>query len=78
MTKRNKENCKNFLFFARMADDIADHKHLSQIKKNIIRFFDEAILKNKKSNNPILNEMILKFKEMPSGKNIQEICLKLL
>ena len=61
-----------------MADDIADHQNLSSNKKKkILLFFDNAISKNKKTNNQILNNMISKFKDLPSGKNIQEIFLKL-
>ncbi|MBD22834.1 MAG: hypothetical protein CL572_04140 [Alphaproteobacteria bacterium] len=77
MTKKIRSIVRIFYFFARMADDIADHKHLSSNqKKKILGSFDEAILKNKKSNNKILNDMILKFKEMPSGKNYSRNLLK--
>ena len=77
MTKKIRNIVRIFYFFARMADDIADHKNLSSNqKKKILSSFDEAILKNRKSNNKILNNMILKFKEMPSGKNYSRNLLK--
>ena len=71
MTKKIRSIVRVFYFFARMADDIADHQKLSSNqKKKILLFFDNAISKSKKTNNKILDKMIAKFKELPSGKKI--------
>ena len=57
-----------------MADDVADHKTLTKHQKiKILKSFDNAILKNKQSHNKVLQDMILEFKGLPSGKNIPEI-----
>ena len=60
-----------------MADDIADHQNLStNKKKEILLFFDHSIAKNKKTNNQIINNMISKFKDLPSGKKYSRNLLK--
>ena len=77
MTKEIRKIVRIFYFFARMADDIADHQTLRpNQKKKILFFFDNAIAKNEKTNNPILNEMIKRFKELPSGKKYSRNLLK--
>ena len=77
MTKEIRKIVRVFYFFARMADDIADHQTLRpNQKKRILFFFDKAIAKNEKTNNPILNEMIKRFKELPSGKKYSRNLLK--
>ena len=77
MTKKIRKIVRIFYFFARMADDIADHQTLSpNQKKRILFFFDKAIAKNEKTNNPILNEIIKRFKELPSGKKYSRNLLK--
>ena len=77
MTKKIRSIVRVFYFFARMADDIADHQTLSSNqKKNILLFFDNAISKSKKTNNKILDKMIAKFKELPSGKKYSRNLLK--
>ena len=77
MTKKIRSIIRAFYFFARMADDIADHQKLSSNqKKNILLFFDNAISKSKKTNNKILDKMIAKFKELPSGKKYSRNLLK--
>ena len=78
MKKKLEISMRKFYHFARMADDIADHQNLSSNQKmQILKYFDNTILKKKQTNNKILN-IILKFKEIPSGKNTLEIFLKLL
>lgn len=77
MTKEIRKIVRVFYFFARMADDIADHQTLRpNQKKRILFFFDKAIAKNEKTNNPILNNMIKRFKELPSGKKYSRNLLK--
>ena len=77
MTKKIRSIVRVFYFFARMADDIADHQKLSSNqKKKILFFFDNAISKSKKTNNKILDKMIAKFKELPSGKKYSRNLLK--
>ena len=77
MTKEIRTIVRIFYFFARMADDIADHQNLSMNqKKKILLFFDNAISKNKKTKNQILNKMISKFGDLPSGKRYSRNLLK--
>ncbi len=77
MTKKIRSIVRVFYFFARMADDIADHQKLSSNqKKKILLFFDNAISKSKKTNNKILDKMIAKFKELPSAKKYSRNLLK--
>ncbi|MEC8265222.1 MAG: squalene/phytoene synthase family protein [Pseudomonadota bacterium] len=77
MTKKIRSIVRVFYFFARMADDIADHQNLStNKKKEILLFFDHSIAKNKKTNNQIINNMISKFKDLPSGKKYSRNLLK--
>ncbi len=77
MTKKIRSIVRVFYFFARMADDIADHQNLSSNqKKEILLFFDNAISKSKKTNNQVLNKMISKFRELPSGKKYSRDLLK--
>ena len=77
MKKKIRSVVRVFYFFARMADDIADHQTLSSNqKKKILLFFDNAISKSKKTNNKVLDKMIAKFKELPSGKKYSRNLLK--
>ena len=77
MTKKIRSIVRVFYFFARMADDIADHQTLSSNqKKNILLFFDNAISKSKKTNNKVLDKMIARFKELSSGKKYSRNLLK--
>ena len=77
MKKKIRSVVRVFYFFARMADDIADHQKLSSNqKKKILLFFDNAISKSKKTNNKVLDKMIAKFKELPSGKKYSRNLLK--
>ena len=77
MTKKIRSIVRIFYFFARMAADIADHQKLSSNqKKNILLFFDNAISKSKKTNNKVLDKMIARFKELPSGKKYSRNLLK--
>ena len=77
MTKKIRSIVRVFYFFARMADDIADHQKLSSNqKKNILLFFDNAISKGKKTNNKVVDKMIARFKELPSGKKYSRNLLK--
>ena len=39
-------------------------------------FFDNAISKSKKTNNKVLDKMIARFKELPSGKKYSRNLLK--
>ena len=60
-----------------MADDVADHKTLTKHQKiKILKSFDNAILKNKQSHNKVLQDMILEFKGLPSGKKYSRNLLK--
>ena len=55
MTKKIRKIVRIFYFFARMADDVADHKTLTKHQKiKILKSFDNAILKNKQSHNKVL------------------------
>ena len=78
LMKKNIRNIvRKFYHFARMADDIADHQNLSSNQKmQILKYFDNTILKKKQTNNKILNDIILKFKEIPSGKKYSRNLLK--
>ena len=77
MTKKIRSIVRVFYFFARMAVDIADHQKLSSNqKKKILLFFDNAISKSKKTNNKVLDKMIARFKELPSGKKYSRNLLK--
>ena len=77
MTKKIRKIVRIFYFFARMADDVADHKTLPKHQKiKILKSFDDAILKNKQSHNKVLQDMILEFKGLPSGKKYSRNLLK--
>ena len=77
MTKKIRKIVRIFYFFARMADDVADHKTLTKHQKiKILKSFDNAILKNKQSHNKVLQDMILEFKGLPSGKKYSRNLLK--
>ena len=77
MKKKIRSVVRVFYFFARMADDIAAHQKLSSNqKKKILLFFENAISKSKKTNNKVLDKMIARFKELPSGKKYSRNLLK--
>ena len=77
MTKKIRKIVRIFYFFARMADDVADHKTLTKHQKiKILKSFDNAILKNKQSHNKVIQDMILEFKDLPSGKKYSRNLLK--
>ena len=77
MTKKIRRIVRIFYLFARMADDVADHETLPKHQKiKILKSFDDAILKNKQTHNKVLQDMILKFKDLPSGKKYSRNLLK--
>ena len=77
MTKKIRRIVRIFYLFARMADDLADHKTLPKHQKiKILKSFDDAILKNRQTHNKVLQDMILKFKDLPSGKKYSRNLLK--
>jgi len=77
MKKKIRRIVRIFYFFARMADDVADHKTLPKHQKiKILKSFDNAILKNKQIHNKVLQDMILEFKDLPSGKKYSRNLLK--
>ena len=77
MTKKIRKIVRIFYFFARMADDVADHQTLPKYKKiRILKSFDTAILKNKGIHNKILRDMVLQFKDLPTGKEYSRNLLK--
>jgi phytoene/squalene synthetase len=60
-----------------MADDIADNKSLSSIKKmKILKFFDKSIQHEKKSKIKVLDNLIDLFSEIPFGKKYSRLLLK--
>lgn len=77
MTKKIRRIVRIFYFFARMADDVADHQTLQKHHKiKILKSFDNTLSRNKKTHNKILNDIILKFKDLPSGKKYSRNLLK--
>ena len=60
---------RTFYFFARTADDVADHSTLlSKEKIKILTFFDNILELEKKTNITILNNIINFFPEIPFAK----------
>ncbi len=60
-----------------MADDIADNKSLSPIKKmKILKFFDKSIQNEKKSKIKVLDNLIDLFLEVPFSKKYSRLLLK--
>ena len=77
MTKKIRKIVRIFYFFARMADDVADHQTLPKHHKiKILKSFDNTLSKNKKTHNKILNDIVLEFKDLPSGKKYSRNLLK--
>ncbi len=66
-----------FYFFARTADDIADHTSLlSKEKVKILTHFDNILRSEKKTDITVLNNIICFFPEIPSAKNYSRNLLK--
>ena len=64
-------------FFARMADDIADHHKLSSSEKvKILLYFDNALKLKIKTDIKVLNNMVDLFPELPFGKKYSRNLLK--
>ena len=60
---------RKFYFFARTADDIADHKSKKKhTKAKILKIFDTIIEKNMRSDVTVLNELIDVFEELKIGR----------
>ena len=60
---------RKFYFFARTADDIADHKSKKKhTKAKILKIFDTIIKKNMRSDVTVLNELIDVFEELKIGR----------
>lgn len=77
MTKKIRKVVRIFYFFARMADDVADHQTLTKHQKiKILKSFDDSISKNKKNHNEILCNMVSEFKNLPAGKKYSRYLLK--
>ena len=68
---------RTFYFFARMADDIADHHKLSSSEKvKILLYFDNALKFNKTTKIEVLNNMMDLFPELPFGRKYSRNLLK--
>ncbi len=68
---------RTFYFFARMADDIADHPKLSSSEKvKILLYFDNALKFNKTTKIEVLNNMMDLFPELPFGRKYSRNLLK--
>jgi len=68
---------KTFYFFARTADDIADHRTLrSNEKIKILTYFDNILKLEKKTDITILNNIINFFPEIPFAKKYSRNLLK--
>ena len=68
---------RTFYFFARMADDIADHHKLSSSEKvKILLYFDNALKLKIKTDIKVLNNMVDLFPELPFGKKYSRNLLK--
>ncbi len=75
--KKIRHYVRTFYFFARTADDIADHENLKPSEKTkILNFFDKIIKKEKHTNVNVLNDLIKLFKEVPFGKKYSRELLK--
>ena len=73
LLKRYSEVHSNFLLFARMADDIADHHKLSSSEKvKILLYFDNALKLKIKTDIKVLNNMVDLFQNCHLEKNIQK------
>ncbi len=60
---------RRFYFFARTADDIADHQSKNnKTKAKILKIFDTIINKNLRSDLRVLNELIDIFEELKIGR----------
>ena len=68
---------RTFYFFARMADDIADHHKLSSSEKvKILLYFDNALNLKRQTDIEVLNNMISLFPELPFGRKYSRNLLK--
>ena len=68
---------RTFYFFARTADDIADHSALlSKEKIKILTYFDNILKLEKKTNITVLNNIISFFPEIPFAKKYSRNLLK--
>ena len=67
--KKIRHYVRTFYFFARTADDIADHKSKKKhTKAKILKIFDTIIKKNMRSDVTVLNELIDVFEELKIGR----------
>tara|TARA_B100000579_G_scaffold26775_1_gene18834 strand:+ start:642 stop:1541 length:900 start_codon:yes stop_codon:yes gene_type:complete len=67
--KKIRDYIRKFYFFARTADDIADHKSKKKhTKAKILKIFDTIIEKNMRSDVTVLNELIDVFEELKIGR----------
>ena len=77
MKKKIRDFVRTFYFFARMADDIADHEKLiSSEKSKILNFFDEILKLEKKTNVIVLNNLIDLCHQLPFGKKYSRNLLR--
>ena len=68
---------RTFYFFARTADDVADHSTLlSKEKIKILTYFDNILKLEKKTNITVLNNIINFFPEIPFSKKYSRNLLK--
>ena len=72
-----KEVIRIFYFFARTADDIADHSEISSSKKtSILLFLDKTLKLEKKTDIKKLNNLIKLFPKLKSAKKYSRQILK--
>jgi len=77
MNKRTQTVIRKFYFFARTADDVADHKKLkSSEKKTILNFFDKTLNQENLTDLKVLNDIISLFVKFPFGKKYSRNLLK--
>ena len=72
-----KEFIRIFYFFARTADDIADHEKLKPAEKlKLLNFFDDSIKKEEKTDLIVINNLIRSFKKIGFAKEYSRNLLK--
>ena len=66
-----------FYFFARTADDIADHEKLKPAEKlKLLDFFDDSIKKEEKTDLIVINNLVRSFKKIGFAKEYSRDLLK--
>ena len=72
-----KEFIRIFYFFARTADDIADHEKLKPAEKlKLLNFFDDSIKQEGKTDLIVINNLIRSFKKIGFAKEYSRNLLK--